>query len=268
MKKTISILYFLIFSLLFSNVAFAITPTPTPAPTTKPTDKPSIGDELEKKIQTDIINKVASKVAELKLTEPKGVIGTVQDISDSQITIENLKGDLQIIDVDEFTKFASPSAKDSFGISDIKKSITLGILGRYNKESKRILARFVNVQIIPTSLHGAVTAVNSNDFFFYVVDTSGQQTRVDVETVTKNLSISKSGTQAKAGFSKITPGMHIIVTGFKDKTNKNDIIASRILIFPDFPKDPRIPQVAPAIAPQDTVIPSTGSGKKLTPITQ
>src|SRR5579859_2417101 len=65
--------------------------------------------------------RIASRVAQLNLVEKKGIIGTVSDVSETQLTITDMKGDNRIVDVDELTKFSSPSAKSTFGISDITK---------------------------------------------------------------------------------------------------------------------------------------------------
>src|SRR3972149_12145987 len=64
---------------------------------------------------------VASRVAELKLVEKRGILGTVKEVSkNTQLTIEDNKGNLRIIDIDELTRFQGLSASKSFGISDVK----------------------------------------------------------------------------------------------------------------------------------------------------
>ena len=68
-----------------------------------------------------------------------------------------------------------------------------------------------------------------------------------------------------AGFSKIKIDESIIIIGFPDKQIPNHIIASRIILFPDVPKNPKINYI-PALDPGASITPSTGSGRKLTPI--
>lgn len=274
MKYKFYISTILFVSFLFcATTVFAISPTvvptvsSTPSITPKVTPQPTNNPLLEKQIN-QLKDRIASKVAELKLTEPRGVIGTVEEVANTEITLTKLNGDIQLIDVDEFTKFSSPSAKESFGISDIKKGMPLGILGRYNKQSKRLLARFIEVEILPIFIHGAISQLDDKNFLFTVTSANGKQTKIDVENITRTTSYAKDATATKAGFSKLTLGEHIIVIGYPDKQDPSQIIASRILLFPDVPKDPKIPQIAPAINPNETITPSTGSGKKLTPITR
>ena len=218
---------------------------------------------LEQKI-TELKERIASRVAQLKLVEKRGVIGTVKDVSDTQIALSDLNGNTRFIDVDELTRFSSPSGKPSFGISDIKKGDTLGVLGLYNKESQRILARFVDELTLPAILHGAVSNIDNKKYSLTLNTEDGKQIEADVETITRTYSYSKNSGLIRSGFSKIRPNEHIIVVGFPDRKNENLLISERIILFPDIPSDPNLPQ--PALSPQEKIIPSTGSGKKLTPI--
>ena len=246
MKKLAYIIVLLIaYHLLFITSTNAATPTPA-----------------KKEVISDLKDRIASRVAELKLVERRGILGTVTESSDTQITITDLKENIRFIDVDELTKFSSPSAKGTFGISDINKGVKIGALGLYNKQSRRILARFVDVLVLPKVIHGAVADIDSENFTIKVVSEKGDTTFVDIENITKTLSYTKAGDLVRAGFSKIKQGQRIIVIGFPDVKQKNRIIASRIIIFPELPKNPKI------VMPQNTeeIVPSTGSGKKLTPI--
>src|SRR3990167_5837024 len=129
MKQTL--LLFLIFNFLyFVSPVNAATPTP---------------ENKNQEIKDQLISNIASRVAQLNLVEKRGIIGKVTEATNTQITLSDIKGDTRFVDVDELTKFSSPNAKGTFGISDITKDATVGILGLYNKESRRILARFVNV---------------------------------------------------------------------------------------------------------------------------
>lgn len=264
--KKISIALFLLFItyFIFTNQAVAISPTVGPtsqaSPTTKPTNSPAL-DQINA-----FKDRVASKVAELKLVDRRGIIGTVTGISSTQLTLTDVLGNTRFVDVDELTKFASDSAKDSFGISDITKGETLGILGLFNKQSKRIMARFVEGSLSsPTIIHGAISSVDKVNFAFVVTTEKGTKYTVDVENLTKTQNYTKAGGLVRAGFSKLTVGEHVIVIAFQNVKDKTRHIGSRILLFPEIPASPKISLNA---APQETIVPSTGSGKKLTPITR
>lgn len=217
--------------------------------------------DLTKQID-ELKSKVASKVAELKLVEKRGFVGTVTDASDTQITVLDINKNVRLVDVDEFTKFSSPKGSSSFGISDIKKDLHIGVLGLYNKESRRTLARFVNVMEFPQYIVGVVAEIDTKNFNLTVA-TETANVIVSVETVSRIFSADDEGKLVKSGFSNIETSQNIIVSGFFDPKLKNTITAGRIIFFPGIPKNPQI-----EVKVEEEVVPSTGSGKKLTPITR
>lgn len=259
MKKTIlgSFILYTFLYLILNISANAATPSGTLTP-----------KEENPEVISDLKERIASRVAQLKLVEKKGVIGTVSDVSQTQLTVIDLKGNTKFIDVDELTKFSSPSAGASFGISDITKDSKIGIIGLYNKQSRRVLARFIDVAIYPKFLHGQILSIDEDNFALDIVTDDGKQVTVDVEKTTKTLSYTKETDLVRSGFSKITEGERIIVVGFPDIKDKGKIIASRVLVFPGIPKNPKIGNTEQAISPHETIVPSTGSGKKLTPMTR
>src|SRR6266403_1163458 len=173
MKKSI----FIIFSLLFTFSAapvFAITPTPT---TVKPTPSAAAKEGISKKLDeqiNELKEKIASRVSELNLVEKRGIIGVVTDISTSKITLKDISDNVRFVDVDEITKFSSTSNK-SFGLSDIKKDMRLNVLGLYNKQSKRILARFISTTVDPTFISGSVSDLDKTNFFITVTTADQKQ---------------------------------------------------------------------------------------------
>lgn len=188
----------------------------------------------------ELLQKVASDAARLNLTEKRGIIGTVSDTSSTQITVEDVQGNTRFIDVDELTKFSNPAAKGSFGISDIKKDSTIGVLGLYNKSSRRILARLVDVMVSPLFIHGTVSKIDDKNFNFDVITDENKKLSIDVETVTKTFAYTLSDGTAKAGFSKINEEENVIIIGYPDKKDASRIISSVILLFPEIPKNPAI----------------------------
>lgn len=258
--KKILILLLLLSILVHPTALFAAT-TPTPTPTTTPTGANSIENQID-----NLKDRIASRVAQLNLVEKRGIMGTVTDVSETQITVLDLSNNKRLIDVDELTKFSSPSAKSSFGISDITKGEMIGAIGLYNKESRRILARFVDVVTEPQVLSGAIVSINKDAYTFTIATVNSDEITIDVEDITKTLIYTKDAGAVRAGFSKLQVNERVLISGYYDTKNSNMIIASRILAFPDIPANPRIPLVKQSdIAP---ITPSTGSGKKLTPLTR
>lgn len=246
--------------MLFSSRALAVTPTPSPKPTSE-----SVTQKLTTEI-TDLKEKIASRVASLKLVEKRGMVGSIKEISGTLITLEDTNGKNRLVDVDEITKFSSPSAKESYGLSDLKPGVRISAIGLYNKDSQHLLARFVNAYTIPLYFSGTITAVNKTDFTVILSMEEGKSYLVDIENITKTLSYANDGTAEKIGFSKIETGTRAIVIGYADKKQANRMVASRILTFPSLPKNPKVLSVPQAVDSNKATT-ATGSGKKLTPLT-
>lgn len=220
-----------------TTIALAQTSTPSETATTPslaPTNKMQ-SDSLTAQI-TNLKEKIASRVAELKLVEKRGIVGTVAEVKDTQISITDRKGKTRFIDVDELTKFIGSDSKTSLDISAIKKGMKIAVLGRFNKQSERILARFVEEVSLPEFFTGTIKDIDSTNFAFSVADANGKIVDVDVENITKTQSYNKEDGTIRAGFSKLLVGDQVVITGFPDKTNPKRILATRILILTDFRK--------------------------------
>lgn len=226
MKKILLVLLFVISYLLLVGFAQAATPT---------------SEDKNQEIRDQLITNIASRVAQLKLVEKRGIIGKVSDVTNTQITVIDSQDNTRFVDVDELTKFSSPTAKGTFGISDITKDTTIGILGLYNKESRRILARFVNViTATPIVIHGGVSAIDNENFSINIATEDGQQMTVNVENLTRTYSYTQKDDHIRSGFSKIKENFNIIAIGVLDKKDKNILTATRIIFFPEIPSSPKV----------------------------
>ncbi len=252
MKKIIFIVSIIILLSISAVRVNAITTSPTPTET-----------DLQQKAQK-LLELVASDTAKLNLTEKRGVIGTVTDTTGTQITIDDVNGNTRFIDVDELTKFNSPTAKGTFGISDIQKGNKIGVLGLYNKSSRRILARFVDIVTLPSFIHGAVSTIDNENFNFDVITDANKTLNIDVATVTKIFTYTAADGMVKSGFSKITEAESVVIVGYTDKKIANKIVPSFIILLLEVAKNPSI--TIPGTTSSGE-IPSTGSGKILTPKT-
>lgn len=229
MKKII-ISVFCLFILTAPTVALAI--SPTPAVTVTPTEAKQSGllDQIN-----NLKDKIASKVAQLNLVEKRGLIGTVTEVTATQITINDVQDQTRFIDVDEITKFSTSSTKaGTFGISDITKGTVVTILGLYNKESRRLLARFVDAGPLPLYVSGHLTQIDKTTYTITIGATDKKTVIADIENITKTLSYSTDSADfIRSGFSKMTIGEKVIVIGPADKKEANRMTANKILLFPD-----------------------------------
>lgn len=262
--------------LLFTAVIFGVITAPayasaTPAPT-KSNDP--VKEKLDDQIN-QLKEKIASRVSELNLVEKRGIVGTVADVKGNQVTLTDAAGNTRFVDVDEITKFSSGEKNGTFGLSDIKSGSKISALGIYNKQSKRLLARFVSTYTVPTMYSGAITAIDAKNFQLTVMTPEQKEVKVDVETTTKLSSYTPEDGLVKYGFSKLAVGDRVSFAG--TPVTGDVIAASRLVDFIGIPKDPRIvvtgastaspaATVTTAPAKATTPTPTPASGRNLSPI--
>ena len=225
-----------IFLFIIYHLSFIISPAKAATPTPTPTDK-------TQEIRDQLITNIASRVAALKLVEKRGIIGKVTDITNTQIVVTDLQNNTRFVDVDELTKFSNPSFKGTYGISDIAKDTTIGVLGLYNKESRRILARFINEMTTPFIIHGGVAAIDSENFSLSITTEEGKQMTVDIENITRTFSYTQEEGYIRSGFSKIKENYNIIVSGALDVKDASRMTATRVIFFSEIPASPKVNSV-------------------------
>ena len=265
MKKIVfTLITFFTLVLIAKADIFAAT-TPTPSPTSAKTTPEA--DEIER-IQK-IKQLVASKVAELKLVEKRGILGVVKETTTTQITLEDDNGDTRIVDIDELTKFQQESDNKSFGISDIQVGQELSIIGLYNKETQRILARFLSkANNVPGTISGLITDKDTKNFNLTIITENKTQKIIDISTATKIYSYDKDNGMVKAGFSKVETGLRVYAVGFDDLKIKNQLNASRVIFFKDLPPSASMIKAKDQLTAEQQTQSSTGSAKKLQQITK
>lgn len=202
----------------------------TPKVSVTPEKASNISEKLNEEIN-NLKEKIASRVSELNLVEKRGLIGTVSELSGNQVTITDMAGNPRFVDVDEITKFSSPGTK-TFGLSDLTKGTRITALGLYNKQSKRLLARFINTSVDPVFVSGTIASVDTKNFQMQVVTKDQKQTKIDNQTTTKIFTYSKEDGFTKLGFSKLPSGGRVLVVGYPDKTDPAMLVADRIITIP------------------------------------
>lgn len=237
MKKIIVSLA--IITLLFvqtTDLIFAQTVTTSQTSTTKKTEDSSLNNKIN-----NLKEKIASRVSELNLVEKRGIIGTIIEVSGDNVTIKDVNGDSRIIDIDEITKFSSGTAsKNSFGLSDMKKNMRISVLGLYNKQSKRLLARFIRTSVDPTFFSGSITNIDKKDYHITVTTPDNKQQLVDIRTTTKTFDYDNEAGLTKSGFSKLTVGSRITILGYPDKEDQTLLAAQRIVNLSALSANPNI----------------------------
>jgi uncharacterized protein YdcH (DUF465 family) len=250
---TLIIIFFLGLSLCV-DTTYAISPTSTTDQTTT--------RKLDKQIN-QLKDKIASRVSELNLVEKRGIIGAVTEAKSNQITITDLTGTPRFVDVDEITKFSSSSNK-ALGISDLTKGTKISVLGTYNKQSKRILARFINTHAFPTRYIGIIADIDTKNRQFTLITEKNQNVKIDVENATKISAYASDDTTTKLVFSKLKAGDTVFLIGYPDKKETTMLVADRIIALQNMQKNPNIVVAQPTTAP--TIEPTAVGAKSIKPI--
>lgn len=250
MKKLFLIIISLL--ILMPNVTFAQeedSSTATPSGNQIPESK----EEIERVQRIKDI--VASKVAELNLVERRGIIATITESSNTKIkAVDNKNSNIEI-DVDELTNF--DFSDEDFGISDLEIGVIYSFVGLYNRDSEKLLARFISQpDSIPDYINGAILKINEDDFQIDVVDSEGKTSTIDIEKSTGTMLIDDSGELKTSGFSNLVVGQKIIVVGFS--TDEDTISSTRIIHFTQIP-----PPVEVIANLKDETSVATGSGNTL-----
>lgn len=268
MKKVLILSFSFLFLMNLPTIVFSQTKTPTPKISATPTKSAKTTPESAEIERIQKIKElVASKVAELKLVEKKGILGVVKEKTTTQLTLIGDNEEVKIVDIDELTKFQK-NGDDSFGISDVKQGQIISAIGLYNKETKRLLARFIEkVSNIPTTISGLVTEKDIKNFTVSMVSDTGKKL-IDVTSSTKTYSFNKETKMVKSGFSKIEIGQRIFVVGFDDLKTDDKINASRIVHFIVLPPSEKMLKLKNSLEAQEQTKQSTESAKKLKTITR
>lgn len=258
MKNYIFIITILILTAVSPSLAYALTPAPTSA-------NSQVKEKLDEQIN-ELKEKIASRVSELNLVEKRGVIATVSEVKGNQITMTDVQGNTRFADVDELTKFSSAATK-SFGLSDLTKGSMISIVGNYNKQSKRILARFVNAYTSPTFYTGTISQINAKDFQITILTKEQKPVGVDINPPTRLTSYTLANGITRLGFAKLTVGDRVLVVGAPSKTLPNMLAATRIIVYADSMKDTTVVTTSPtSAATSPTVLPSAAGNKNLNPV--
>lgn len=244
MKKLIIVFTICIVFAGNSQTAQAQTTNTTKTTTSEKTASAGANKEgLENKLNDQVNklkDKIASRVSELNLVEKRGLIGVVKEVSANKITVTDPDGKTRFVDVDEITKYTAGASRGTFSLTDITKGTKIAVIGLYNKQSKRLLARFVQLTVDPTYIQGTIASIDKKNFQVTVALPDQKQQLVDIVTTTKISTYNKEEGLVKAGFSALQVGDRVTVMGYPDKKDTNLLVASRLMSLVGLPRNPKI----------------------------
>lgn len=219
---------FAFFIFIFNASVYALSPTPA-TPSAIP---------VESKL-TELKERIATQVAKLKIIEKRAIRAKIAEAVNHQLVLLDSNGNKRLADADELTKFTDLKGA-TIGISDLEKNQIVDVIGLYNTESRRILARLIKLSNPPARIWARVEELDKKNFSLKIsIDQPNDTKEVNVETATKTFEYTKDAGLVKSGFSKIQIGERMLVVGYE---KDNTITAARILLLPEFSPQPEAGQ--------------------------
>lgn len=236
MKKNKLILSLIVLTIFASNTVplktyaqeDTETPTVTKAPSPSPT--PEKGSAMDKiRILKD---KVATKVAELRQTEKKGITGLVDQISDTEMTLQAGNDKVTVNFTEDTPLFSITGKKEEGDFKDIDKGTVILALGYYDKDQKILDGRTIYIiNQKPMFLLGKIADIDRENYTVTVKGKDGKDSIVDIETYSRTFAIGDKNSTVKSGFSKLSIGDLIQMIGTPNAKEDNRYSANRILVI-------------------------------------
>jgi hypothetical protein len=215
----------LVLFLLGLGVQIAAAPTQTPTESQTPT--PTASDKT-KQID-DLKERLATKVAELKQSQRQAIYGTIKSVSISTFTVETSQKDLKIELTDDIKIFQKiKGTRTALTTDDLAKGDIVTVFGEYDATLELLKAKVVFIQAIdPVRVAGKITETDKTEYTITIDFPNSKTYTIDFETTTKT-SVWNGKELEKGGFSKLTVGDIIHVTGTAVAKQENRVSAARI----------------------------------------
>ena len=232
--------------LVFSSIALVLASTPgvyaqtktatgaasiTPSKATTGTPTPETTDEVDK-----LKEKVAEKVSKLANDEDKAVAGVVQAVSDKELTLKNMDGDMVDVVLDDtLTKYYNiTTTTKEVKKTDIEKGDYVFAAGPEIGGQINANGVYLDQKYIVTS--GKITEVNADDYSIKIVTLDKNNYILDVQTrTTQEMLNIKTLKLEKVGFSKLKEGdsIHVVMKANLQNDKQTRFDAEKILIIPN-----------------------------------
>ncbi|MBI5613602.1 hypothetical protein HY947_01645 [Candidatus Gottesmanbacteria bacterium] len=251
-KYTVFIVLFFTLTLA-PRVMAAVTTTPTPSKSIEA----SASGEKTKKLE-ELKDRLATKVAELRQTQRKALYGTVSEVSLVSLSVETANKNVKL-DLSDNLKIVQliKDKRTVLSISDLAKGDIITAFGQFDSTIDLLTPKIIVIQKKPSKhIQGKIKEVNKTDFSISVETNDTQVYVVDIESTTKTLSWTTAGGIVKSGFSKLTVGDTVLVTGQSVPKKDLRLSADRVV---------NIGSLSPTPA-QTTEAPSPTSTPSATPV--
>ncbi len=221
--KKISIIAICFFVLAGAVSAASPTPKEATVSAVTPTVKSAQIDDLKERL--------ATKVAELRTSQKKAIAGTVKSVSVSTVTVETTTNEIKLeltddIKVIQFIK----GKRTTLSTDDLAKDDSVVVFGDYDSSLDLLKAKVIFIQsALPKHVSGLITEVDKTEFTVTIKSFDDSATVVDIEKYTVVNGYTKGVGLAKSGFTKLTTGETVAVTGTPNAKIDNRMSALRIV---------------------------------------
>ncbi len=240
-----------------------------------PVSAQSATDSANSKLD-DLKARLATKVAELRTLVKRAMYGTVKSVSLSSASIETKTKDIKIELTDEVTVSQLISGKrTNIDIEDVAVGDPVTVFGTYDETLDLLKAQYIFIEssAVTQRVHGTIVDADAEDFVLTIMTSEGRTVTADFEKTTKTTMWTTSGGFAKGGFSKLSVGDTVHITGKPNTKTENRMSAIRILDLGNITSAATEPKVAepadaantPSATPRATPTLRQGSGQAATP---
>ncbi len=264
MKKSTIALIVIFLSFVHTTILAVATPSATPKESVlSATNSAQPTKKLDQ--MGDLKERLATKVAQLRQSQKKAMSGTVKAISVSTLTLETKTSDVKIELTDTIKVFQTIKDKRTeLTIEDIDKGDTVVIFGDYDTSLDLMKPKVIVIQNpIPTRIQGLITAIDTTEYTVSVETAQKQTYVIDIEKYTVVTSHSKEGGTVKSGFSKLTVGSSVFISGSANAKIDHRLSADRILDIGNMSGATPTPAITVATTATESSTPI--STKKITP---
>jgi len=196
--------------------------------------------------------RLATKVAELRSVVKRAMYGTVKSVSLTSATVETKTKDIKIELTDDVTVSQVVSGKRvNLDAEDLEVDDPITVFGTYDETLDLLKAQYIFIESATsyTRVAGIVADVDDEDFVLTVNVSDGRSILVDIERTTKTSEWTKENGVAKSGFSKISVGDTVHVTGTPAAKEDNRLTAVRILDLGNITGSAGTPTTTTAVTP-------------------
>lgn len=185
---------------------------------------------IDKKVE-DLKDRIATKVAELTQSQRKAVSGTVKSVSLTTVVVESSTQEYKIELTDDLTIIQYLKGKRTKLKADVlAKDNPVSIFGTYDTTLSVLKANVIHIESPqPRRIHGMVKAIDRKAAAITLALSDGSEWVIDVEKSTVTNRWTSGSETEKSGFSKISEGDILHVSGTDVLKKENRINADTIL---------------------------------------